>query len=126
MDLPPIIIEIQHTVNKQFMRKAVGCCLQANLNFDVEPVLLVLCSGPSKEIKDDTVDSRLPGVFSYFCKPWAAECFILCQDSVSQDLTTPLNPLIALGLFLICRCKSLLDNLYGDPTMQYLYLLALH
>ncbi|RCH93420.1 hypothetical protein CU098_011313, partial [Rhizopus stolonifer] len=105
------------------MRRAVGYCLQANSKFDVEPVLLVVCVGRlSEEMKDDTVDSRLPSIYSYFCKPWAAECFILCQDSLSQNLTTPLNPLIALGLFLSSCCKSILDAPYGgDPTMQYLY-----
>ncbi|KAI9365891.1 hypothetical protein BD770DRAFT_406251 [Pilaira anomala] len=35
MDLPFIIVKIHHTVNKQFMRRAVGYCLQANLKFDV-------------------------------------------------------------------------------------------
>ncbi|CEP19293.1 hypothetical protein [Parasitella parasitica] len=70
MDLPPIIVEIQHTVNKQFMRRAVGYCLQAYSKFDVEPVLLISCSETlSEEIKDDTVDSRLTGIYSYFCKP---------------------------------------------------------
>jgi hypothetical protein len=79
IDLPPIIVEIQYYVNKKFMRRAVGYCLQANSKFDVEPVLLVVCVGTlSEEIKVDTVDSRLPGIYSYFCKPWAAECFILC------------------------------------------------
>lgn len=128
MDLPPIIVEIRHTVNKQFMRRAVGYCLQANSKFDVEPVLLVVCVGRlSEEMKDDTVDSRLPSIYSYFCKPWAVECFILCQDSLSQNLTTPLNPLIALGLFLSSRCKSILDVPYGgDPTIQYLYVIASH
>ncbi|KAG2200723.1 hypothetical protein INT46_008778 [Mucor plumbeus] len=79
IDLPPIIVEIQYYVNKKFMRRAVGYCLQANSKFDVEPVLLVVCVGTlSKEIKVDTVDSRFSGIYSYFCKPWAAECFILC------------------------------------------------
>ena len=46
---------------------------------------------------------------------------------MSQDLTTPLNPLIALELFFNCRCKNVLDNPHGgDPTIQYLYVLALH
>ncbi|CAO3701880.1 unnamed protein product [Rhizopus stolonifer] len=127
MDLPPIIVEIQHKVNKKFMRRDVGYCLLANLKFDVEPILLVVCVGTlNEEIKDDTVDSRLPGIHSYFCKPWA-ECFILCQDSLTQNLTTPLNPLIALGLFLSSRFTSIFDNPYGgDPTMQYLYALASH
>ena len=80
-----------------------------------------------QDIKDDVANSRLPGVFSYFCKPWASECFIICQDSMKQNLTTPLSPLIALGLFFANCCLSIIDHPYAsDPTIQYLYTLALH
>ncbi|KAI9352337.1 hypothetical protein BD770DRAFT_325930 [Pilaira anomala] len=30
IDLPPIIVEIQYYVNKRFIRRAAGYCLQAN------------------------------------------------------------------------------------------------
>lgn len=110
MELPLSIVEIQHTVNKQFTRKTVGYFLQANSKYDVEPVLLICVETLSEEIKIDTVDSRAPGINSYFWESWAAECFILCQDSLSQNLTAPLNPLAALDLFPSNRCKSIFDN----------------
>lgn len=42
--LSPIIIELQQDVNKKFMKRAAGCCLQAYKRFEVKPVLLVICS----------------------------------------------------------------------------------
>ncbi|KAI7903432.1 uncharacterized protein BX663DRAFT_506487 [Cokeromyces recurvatus] len=104
------------------MRRAVNYCLQAKSKFDREPVLLIICVGTLfEEIKIDTLASQLPGTYSYFCKPWATECFILCQDSLPENLTAPLNPLIALGLFLSSCCQSVIDNPFGgDPTIQYL------
>ncbi|KAG1041266.1 hypothetical protein G6F43_012122 [Rhizopus delemar] len=51
----------------------------------------------------------------------------MCSDSLNQNLTCPLNPLIALGLFLSNRCLSILDSPYAsDATIQYLYILTLH
>lgn len=110
------------------MRTAINYYLQANLRYDVEPIHLIICVGTlHKEIKDDVTDSRLPGIWSYFCKPWAAECSIMCSDSLNQNLSSPLDPLIALGLFLNNRCHSTLDNPYAsDATIQYLYVLTLH
>ncbi|EIE84720.1 hypothetical protein RO3G_09430 [Rhizopus delemar RA 99-880] len=34
----------------------------------------------------------------------------MCSDSLNQNLSSPLDPLIALGLFLNNRCHSTLDN----------------
>lgn len=45
VDLPPIIVEIQHTVNNNFLKRAVGYCLQASSRFGVNPVLLIICVG---------------------------------------------------------------------------------
>ncbi|KAI9247763.1 hypothetical protein EDC94DRAFT_528759, partial [Helicostylum pulchrum] len=51
----------------------------------------------------------------------------ICQDSLAQNLTSPLNPLVALGLFLSNRRVSIIDHPYGsDFTIQYLHILVLH
>lgn len=128
VDLRPIIIEVQSNVNNEFLKRAVGYCLQASSRFDVDPIMLIICVEKlNQEIKDDVVDSRLPGIYSYFCKPWAAECLIICQESLAQTLTIPLDPLVAIGLFLTNRSMSIIDRPYGsDPTIQYLHILALH
>ena len=101
LDLLPIILEIQYNDNMRFMRRAVDYCLQAFSSYSVESILLIICVRTvHQEIKDDVADSRFSSIYSYFCKPWAAECLIMCQDSLTQNSTIPLDPLIAIGLFL--------------------------
>lgn len=94
----------------------------------LEPILLTFCVDTAhQEIKDDVAGSRLPGTYSYFCKLWAKECFIISQDSLKQALTALFDPLIALRLFLTNPCVSILDIPYaGDQMVQHLYALALH
>ncbi|KAI9487092.1 MAG: hypothetical protein EXX96DRAFT_605102 [Benjaminiella poitrasii] len=40
---PSIIIEFQRAVDKAFMKRAIGYCLQASKRFDTEPVILIVC-----------------------------------------------------------------------------------
>lgn len=89
---------------------------------------VIICVGKlHKEAEDYVPDSRLSDIYSYFCRSWAAECFIICLACLGQNLSSPLDPLIALGLFLCNRCLSIQDNPYGsDATIKYLYILTLH
>lgn len=40
---PPNIIEFQRTVDKTFMKRAIGYCLQATKRFECDPILLIVC-----------------------------------------------------------------------------------
>ncbi|EPB87867.1 hypothetical protein HMPREF1544_05396 [Mucor circinelloides 1006PhL] len=95
LNLPPIIVEIQHTVI---------------MLFNVQ-----------------TMASRFPGGYAFPSEPWAADCIILSKESLGEgNIDTPLNSLIALGLFLTSRALSIVNAPFADdPTMQYLYTLAL-
>ena len=41
-DLLPLILEIQHTVDLAFMKRAVNYCLQASTRYDIEPIILTI------------------------------------------------------------------------------------
>lgn len=41
--LPPIITDFQQNVNNNFMKRAVGYCIQADKRFEVDSILLVIC-----------------------------------------------------------------------------------
>ncbi|EPB87866.1 hypothetical protein HMPREF1544_05395 [Mucor circinelloides 1006PhL] len=71
--------------------------------------------------------SRFPGGYAFPSEPWAADCIILSKESLGEgNIDTPLNSLIALGLFLTSRALSIVNAPFADdPTMQYLYTLAL-
>ncbi|KAI8886651.1 hypothetical protein K501DRAFT_157979, partial [Backusella circina FSU 941] len=122
-DLPPLILEIQHTVNIAFMKRAVSYCIQAYTRYDSEPIILIICVEKlHQDIYKHVKPSTLPGVFSYFSQPWAEHCYIISEESIKDNLSIPLNPLVALGSFFTNRSLSLADHPFkNDPTIQYLY-----
>ncbi|KAI8638950.1 hypothetical protein BD408DRAFT_422181 [Parasitella parasitica] len=122
-DLPPLIVEIQHTINISIMKRAVNYCLQAFTRYHNDPIILIICI---EKLDQDTHKhvklSKLPGVFSYFSQPWAEQCYIISKESIEDNLLTPLNPLVALGSFFTNRSFSLADHPFKtDSTIQYLY-----
>ncbi|KAL4211741.1 hypothetical protein AB4K20DRAFT_2012270 [Rhizopus microsporus] len=125
--LPPLILEIQHTVNLAFMKRAVSNCLQAFTRYDSEPTILIICIEQLQEdIFKHAKPSKLPGVFTYFSQPWAENCFIISKESMQDNMATPLDPLMALGSFFTSSSVSLANHIHKDyPTIKYLYTLAL-
>ncbi|KAI7884470.1 uncharacterized protein EV154DRAFT_522240 [Mucor mucedo] len=125
-DLPPLIVEIQHTVSRAFMKRAVGYCLQAFARYRKDPIMLIICV---EKLNQDNVHvelSKLPGVFSYFSEPWTEHCYIISKESIKDNLSIPLHPLVALGSFFTNRSLSLADHPFkNDPTVQYLYTSAI-
>ena len=71
--------------------------------------------------------SNFPGCYEFPDKGWANSCLILCKIRVQEHIgTMPINTFIALGLFLTSRAIDINDTLCpNDPTIQYLYSLAL-
>lgn len=122
-DLPPLILEIQHTVNLAFMKRAVSSCLQAFTRYDIEPIILIICvEKMDQDIYKHMKPSKLPGVFSYFSQPWAENCYIISKESIKNNLTIPLDPMVALGAFFTSSSLSLSNHPFkDDPTIQYLY-----
>ncbi|ORE09807.1 hypothetical protein BCV72DRAFT_189575, partial [Rhizopus microsporus var. microsporus] len=122
-DLSPLIVEIQHTINKAFIKRAANYCLQTSTRYHSDPIILIICveklnQGTHKHVKL----SKLPGVFSYFSQLWAEHCYIISEESVKDNFSTLLNPLIALGSFFTNRSLSLTDHPFkNDPVIQYLY-----
>jgi hypothetical protein len=63
---------------------------------------------------------------SFFSQPWAENYYIISKESIQDDLSIPLNPLVALGSFFTNRSLSLRDHpLKEDPTIQFLYTSAI-
>lgn len=126
-NLPPLILDIQHTLNIASMKSAVSCCLQASTRYDVEPIILIICVEKlHQDINKHVKPSTLPGVFSYFCQPWADNCYIISKESIKDNMTIPLDPMVALGAFFTSSSPSVGNHPFkDDPTIQYLYTLSL-
>ncbi|KAI9475869.1 MAG: hypothetical protein EXX96DRAFT_574968 [Benjaminiella poitrasii] len=122
-DLPPLILEIQHTVNLVSMKRAVSYCLQAFTRYDIEPIILIICvEKMHQDIYKHMKPSTLPGVFSYFSQPWAESCYVISKESIKNNMTIPLDPMVALGAFFTSSSPSLSNHPFkDDPTIQYLY-----
>lgn len=105
------------------MKKAVNCYLQAFARNDVEPVIFIICV---EKINPDVLlnmkESAVSGVFTYFSQPWAEKCYVLSKESIKDNLTIPLAPMVALGAFFTSSSPSLSNHPFkDDPTIQYLY-----
>ena len=127
-DLPPIIIEIQHTIDNLFIKKVIDYSLQAFKRRKLDPIVLIICTGTLSEcVAKDLMISNFPGCYEFPDKGWANSCLILCKIRVQEHIgTMPINTFIALGLFLTSRAIDINDTLCpNDPTIQYLYSLAL-
>ncbi|KAL9536564.1 hypothetical protein MBANPS3_012560, partial [Mucor bainieri] len=120
LNLPPIIVEIQYTVNQLFMKRAVNYCLQAFKRYKVDPIILIVCVNTLHSyVIQRTMASRFPGGYAFPSEPWAADCIILSKESLGEgDIDTPLNSLVALGLFFTSRALSIVDAPFADdPKM---------
>ncbi|CAO3633147.1 unnamed protein product [Mucor hiemalis] len=131
-DLPPLIVDIQHTVNKAFMKRAISYCLQAFTRYHKEPTILIICV---EKLNQDNIHvklSKLPGVFSYFSEPWAEHCYIISKESTKDNLSIPLHPLVALGPFFTNRClRRKVQGVCLQKTCEriafcHLYLFSFH
>ncbi|KAI8368619.1 hypothetical protein EDC96DRAFT_504996 [Choanephora cucurbitarum] len=103
LNLPPIIVETQHTVNQLFMKRAVNYCLQAFKRYKVDPIILIVCVNTLHSyVVQSTMASRFPDGY--------VDCIILSKESLGVgNIDTPLNSLIALGLLFTCRALSIVN-----------------
>jgi hypothetical protein len=80
--LRPIIIEFQDVVDDKSMKSQVDSCLQAAEKYDMEPILLVICTEKVDDSLRKNEHKRIP-CYDIPCLPWAFKCFILVQYSTS-------------------------------------------
>jgi hypothetical protein len=80
LGLPPIIVEIQQTVDKAFMKRAIGYCLQSFKKCNIDPIILIICVNTlDSYVASRTVTSRISDGYGFPCERWAADCVILSK-----------------------------------------------
>ncbi|EIE76720.1 hypothetical protein G6F46_012868 [Rhizopus delemar] len=131
--LPPVIIEIQHTVTREFMCRAVQYCLNVYKRFHVLPMLFIVCISKveSKSLNDlfKAMQNR-PYLLETPCCHFATNCFMLTKQSIDPFIdnsdTNALDPLIAFAHFLTSGQQSIISiDRWDDPTITKLYLVAM-
>jgi hypothetical protein len=128
LDLPPIVVEIQHTVDSLFIKKVVNYSLEAFERHKLDPIVLIICTDTLSDcVAKDVKTSDFPACYDFPSTGWACNCLIVCKARVQEYIDTmPLDPFVALSLFLTSWAITINGILYpDDPTIQYLYTLAL-
>ncbi|KAI9009953.1 hypothetical protein CLU79DRAFT_710911 [Phycomyces nitens] len=128
LELFPIIIEIQHTVNSLFMKRVIGYSFQDFERYRLDHIVLIICTKTLSYCVLKNVKTRkLCGCYEFPSTGWASNCFFLFQTRVVEYANIlPLDLSIALGLFMTSRAKTINEaTCADDPKVQYLYTLAL-
>ncbi|KAI9020249.1 hypothetical protein CLU79DRAFT_756374, partial [Phycomyces nitens] len=130
--LPPVIVEIQHTVTREFMCRAVQYCLNVYKRFHTFPILFIVCISKveSKVLRDLFKHTQNKSyLLETPCCHFATNCFMLTKESidpfVDNNDSSALNPLVAFAHFLMSGQQSIISiDRWDDPTIKKLYLVA--
>lgn len=128
-DLPPILVEIQHTVNMKFHLRVNEYCLQILKEYPVTPIVVVVCINSTTEDiinMEAKRNEEFPFAMHLPCIGWAKSFNLLNGGSIHAYLDTqPLHPLVAVAHFLIEQKLSLISmQNRQDLTIQKLFSLA--
>ncbi|CAO3672167.1 unnamed protein product [Rhizopus stolonifer] len=126
--LPPILVEVQKSVNESFMRRLLQYSLEIVNIYNVYPLVLVICTGKmsptsllSKFIQVEGKPWLRSSVNSDY---WAKDCY-LASNQTLIDSDASLTPLQALASFIVERAPSLFCHThYDNPTIKQLYRLS--
>ncbi|KAI9344133.1 hypothetical protein BD770DRAFT_301271, partial [Pilaira anomala] len=124
---PPILVEIQHTVNDDFILRLMSSAISVYRQYNIKPIVLTFVISSMKyEVSKKTVQNKdHPFLRQYSCKPWADMCYFVTGTSIETSLVSPLSPFVAFSTFFISQHPSLLVNPFrNDPTIQLLYSIA--
>ncbi|KAG0162088.1 hypothetical protein DFQ30_003871, partial [Apophysomyces sp. BC1015] len=128
---PPVLIEVQNTINDLFLQRLVTYSLNVVKTYHALPVVLVFGINkisPVSLILDFHVASeQKPWLLTIPSLIWAKKCFIISKETIPDNdyHSCPMNPLLGLSLFLLEQQPSLHRHTYSeDPTVILLYQIA--
>ncbi|KAL0095428.1 hypothetical protein J3Q64DRAFT_1713059 [Phycomyces blakesleeanus] len=131
LSFPPVLIEVQNTINNLFLQRLVSYSLTVVKTYHALPVVLVLGAkkiSPVSLILDFNKQSeQKPWLLTIPSLIWARRCLIISKETIPDSIyyTNPLNPLLGLSLFLLEQQPSLHRHTYSeDPTIILLYQIA--
>jgi hypothetical protein len=126
VDLPPITIEFQQSVNSIFIKRAIEYSLQAYKRYQVDSIILIICmNNLSSDAESLTKPTNILGCPSYPSHGWARKCLLISKTTLGT--LTPSqksDPFVAFGLF-VTLTTEVTDLVSDDPTIKLLKSLAL-
>lgn len=127
--LPPILIEVQNTVNAAFIQRVMSYALKVIKAHGRLPIILIFGIGSSAKcclVNFSPATTARPWMHSMPCNLWAKSCNIISKETISDfDPDEAADPLLALSLFFTEQQPSLYTHSrHKDPTIIALYKLA--
>ncbi|CEG66731.1 hypothetical protein RMATCC62417_03259 [Rhizopus microsporus] len=132
ISLPPVLVEVQNTIDLKFIQRTIEYSLSVIKEHGVSPIVVVFGIHPTKpSVANDLIQSdQIPYAKEYPCKPWAKSFYILDPITINSYIDeTPLKPLVAVEHYLHKQKRSLLgmdSKERADETIQLLYNIAKH
>lgn len=128
-NFPPILIEIQKTVDQLFMSRLLTYSCNLFRHYKVYPVVLVFCVDNTVRNELDTFTPKVQKkyVLQAECRYWAKDCSILSKNSISNLLSNTgiLERLVAIQHFFSSQQRSIMALLEcNDPYIILLYKIA--
>jgi hypothetical protein len=99
LDQPPIIVEVQATVNADFMNRAAHYCIMAYCRYKVLPILLIFNTQTTSISTNDRSSLNNFCALSLSCEYWAKKCYLVNANSASSENNNELHPFTALSVF---------------------------
>lgn len=131
LSFPPVLIEVQNTINELFLQRLVSYSLNVFKTYHALPVVLVLGTkkiSPVSLTLDFIKESeQKPWLLTIPSLIWAKKCFVISKETILDNnyYTNPMNPLLGLSLFLLEQQPSLHCHTYSeDSTIILLYQIA--
>lgn len=126
--LPPVLLEIQHTVTEEFMCRVILYSLNIFREYKKYPIVVIICvqKVSSGQLKKFTPLKKLPFVLTMSCGHWARECLMVTRNSIAElvDPTSndDLHPLVALAHLFTTGERNILSlDHWKDPTIINLF-----
>ncbi|KAG2218117.1 hypothetical protein INT45_002367 [Circinella minor] len=104
-NLPPVLIEIQHTVDLKFYQPVIQYCLQMIKRYPVLPIVAIIgINNTTRDILEmvGKEDLEVPFAASLPCTSWA-NCFYLINGGTIRTCldSSPVEPTVALPHFFL-------------------------
>lgn len=99
--LPPILIEVQHTITTEFIDRLINYSLSVKKRFKAKPIVIVLGTHTTRtEISMDFEPTTLEFAKVIPSKYWADKCYILDKNTIAEaTIVTPLPAMMTLAYF---------------------------
>lgn len=130
--LPSFLVEIQKTVDEEFMQRVNGYSLQIIHTYSRKSIVFIICINkvtPKSFMLKLQKSSLHPWLYEYPCDPWGRSCFLALPDEIrtaTLSAIVPLDPLLAVTSFITeQRASIFMHSQPEDTIIKRLYVLAM-